>query len=693
VSKSHALGVDIGGTFTDVIVFDQASGAVYKAKELTTHDDPARGVIQGVRKALGTAVTAADLYRTVHATTLFTNALIERKGAVTGLITTEGFRDAVEIGRERKYELYDLNIAKPAPLAPRDRRLEARERMDAAGRVVTPLDEDSLLAAAAALVGQGVESVAIVFLHSYANPAHEEAAAAAVARAYPDLFVTTSHEVAPEIREYERCSTAVINAFFKPLADFYIERLAGQVAGLGADAPFFMMLSNGGLTHVAEAKRTPVQLLESGPAAGALAGAYFGGLSGERNILAFDMGGTTAKLALVEEGEPHVTYRFEAAREKRFMEGSGLPVNISTIELIEIGAGGGSIAHVDTLELLKVGPRSAGSQPGPACYAQGGTEPTVTDADLLLGYLNADFFAGGEMKIDRAAAEAAMQPLSDRLGLSLTEIAWGIHDVVNENMASAARVHIAEMGKDPRGYTLLATGGAGPVHAFYVARKLGIKRLLCPVAAGVASALGLLMAPARVDRSATVAVQWEDIDWPTLDAGFARLEKDAAQVIEETGLDPKSASVTRLADMRFVGQGFEVVVTLPPGPYDAASATGIQTAFEDAYRQTFSRVPPDVIIEIINIRVSMRAPVPGSGIVFNAGSGGPATPKAHRPVYFPEAGDYVDTPVYDRAILPAGEAIAGPAIVEESESTLVVGPDATMQVDGSGNLIVELEDG
>ena len=696
MAKSHALGIDIGGTFTDIIVFDQATGQVHKAKELTTHDDPARGVITGVKKALngaGAQIPASEIYRTVHATTLFTNSLIERKGAVTGLITTEGFRDALEIGRERKYELYDIFIAKPAPLAPRNLRLEARERIDAQGNPVTPLDETSVLKAAKALVGAGVESLAIVFLHAYANPAHEKAAAKAVAKAHPTLYLSTSHEVAPEIREYERTSTTVINAFFKPLAERYIERLASEIAGLGADAPFFMMLSNGGLTHVAEAKRSPVQLLESGPAAGALVGAYFGGMAGEKNVLAFDMGGTTAKLALVEDGEPHVAYRFEAAREKRFIEGSGMPVNISTIELIEIGAGGGSIAHVDVLGLLKVGPQSSGSQPGPACYGQGGQDATVTDADMLLGFLNADYFAGGSMKIDLAATRAAMGRLAGKLGLSEIDVAWGIHDVVNENMASAARVHIAEKGKDPRAFTLLATGGAGPVHAYYVARKLGLKRILCPVAAGVASALGLLIAPARVDRVATVALQWDAIDWAALDKEYQALEAEAGKVIAETGLDAKAADVTRLADMRYVGQGFEIVVTLPAGPFSAASATGVEAAFTETYRRTFSRIPPEGKIEIINIRVSMRASVPGPGIAFAVPTGASVTPKNTRKVYFPEAGAYVETKVYDRAALPAGVKVPGPAIVEEAESTLVVGPDGTMHVDPHGNLIVDLSDG
>jgi N-methylhydantoinase A len=692
VTDTHALGIDIGGTFTDLVVYDRATGRIARGKELTTPDDPSRGVLTGLRKLLEGGIAPESLYRIVHATTLFTNALIERKGARTGLITTDGFRDVLEIGRERKYELYDLYIAMPKPLAPRDLRLEVRERMGPDGAVITPLDEADLLAKTRTLVEKGVEAVAIVFLHAYANPAHEDAALAAIEREFPDLIVTASHDVAPEIREYDRASTTVANAYVKPLANVYVDNLVRQTAALGIGAPYFMMLSNGGLTHIAEAKRSPVQLLESGPAAGALVGAYFGGKAGIDNILAFDMGGTTAKLALVDHGEPHVAYHFEAAREKRFAEGSGLPLNISAIELIEIGAGGGSIAHVDSMELLKVGPHSAGSEPGPVCYGRGGTNPTVTDADLLLGFLNGDSFAGGSMRIDAAAAEKAMAPLAERCGLSVIETARGIYDVVNENMASAARVHIAERGKDPRQYTLLATGGAGPVHAYYVARKLGVRRLICPPAAGVASALGLLIAPARIDRVATVAKRLDAVDWSELEAAYKTLEDDAASVIAETGFDPAAARVTRLADMRYVGQGFEVVVTLPPGPYGPESKSVLLDAFESAYRQTFSRTPPDVVAEIINIRVSLRAEVPGEGAQFTTAAtdaaGGAQT--GSRPVRFPENPDFIDTAVYARNRLRPGDSFTGPAVVEEAESTLIVGPGARAHVDDAGNLIVEL---
>lgn len=692
MAGTHALGIDIGGTFTDIVVYDRATGKIAKGKELTTPDDPSRGVLTGLGKLLAEEIAPESVYRIVHATTLFTNALIERKGARTGLITTRGFRDVLEIGRERKYELYDIHIAMPKPLAPRDLRLEVNERMAPDGSTLIPLDEAELIQRVEELLAMGAEAIAIVFLHAYANPAHEDAALAAIETKYPDLIVTASHDVAPEIREYDRASTTVTNAYVKPLAHTYVDNLVAQTAALGVDAPYFMMLSNGGLTHIDEAKRTPVQLLESGPAAGALVAAYFGTRTGVANILAFDMGGTTAKLALVDDGEPHVDYHFEAAREKRFAEGSGLPLNISAIKLIEIGAGGGSIAHIDAMDLLKVGPQSAGSEPGPVCYGRGGIAPTVTDADLLLGFLNADYFAGGSMTIDRDAAARAMQPLADQTGLSVEAVAGGIFDVVNENMASAARVHIAEQGKDPRLYTLLATGGAGPVHAYYVAKKLGVKRLICPLAAGVASALGLLIAPARIDRVVTVASRLDAMDWPKLEAAFRALEEDAARVIAETGFDPATARITRLADMRYVGQGFEVVTTLPDGPYESGSAPSLLDAFEETYRRTFSRTPPDVSAEIINIRVSLRADVPGelAGFAAVSESGGVAETPATRPVRFPENDDYVDTAVYDRANLRPGDTFSGPAVIEEAESTLVVGPGAAVRVDMEGNLLVDL---
>jgi N-methylhydantoinase A len=694
---SYSLGIDIGGTFTDVVVYDHDTGRQWNRKVLTTHDDPVRAVAAGVGAVLGDgALEPRHVTRVVHATTLFTNALIERKGAVAGLITTAGFGDTLEIGRERKFELYDLNIARPEPLVPRNRRLEVAERVRADGRVHRPLDRDQLADAVERLVAGGVASIAVTFLHAYANPRHEAEAVRLIAERHPEIFTTASHEVAPEIREFERTSTTVANAYIKPLAHQYLGRMAKQLADAKIPAPLLLMLSSGGLTHVAEAQRAPVQMLESGPAAGAIAAAFFGRADSGGDLLAFDMGGTTAKLSLVDGGEPRTAYSFEAARQKRFIEGSGLPIRISTIELIEIGAGGGSIAHVDEIGLLKVGPRSAGSQPGPACYGLGGTEPTVTDADLLLGYLNPEYFAAGTIAIDPGAARGALTRLAQAVQLSVIEVAWGIHDIVNESMASAARVHIAERGRDPRDYALLCTGGAGPVHACHVAKKLGLSRVICPPSAGVASALGLLVAPARVDRVATVGIRLDRGDLGELERAFRALEDEARAVMADTGLKLDTARFQRLADGRFLGQGFDLVVPLPDGPYDGRDPDGarrrLALAFEAAYREKFSLTPPEVPIEFINIRVAVRAPVAGSEVVLQGRRRGAESPvKGRRPVWFPEAGGFVETTVYDRGHLAAGDRFDGPAVIEEEGSTLVVGPRASFAVAPTGNIVVTLE--
>ena len=686
-----SLGIDIGGTFTDIVVRD--AERTLARKVLTTHDDPARGVEAGIAAVLadgGLAPGAAE--RVVHATTLFTNTLIERNGARTGLITTRGFRDTLEIGRERKYELYDLTIAKPPPLVPRDRRREVAERMGANGEVVDRLDEGSLDEAMSELERAGVEAVAIGFLHAYANPEHERRARDRLEERHPGLPITISSEVAPEIREFERISTTVANACLMPLAARYVERLAQRIAARGIGCRLLLMLSSGGLTDTDEARRFPVRMLESGPAAGAIAAAWFGARAGHDDLLAFDMGGTTAKLCLVDGGEPLVTHTFEASRERRFIPGSGLPLKISALELIEIGAGGGSIARVDALGLLKVGPASAGSEPGPACYGLGGREATVTDADLVLGYLDAESFAGGSMTLRPEAAAAALASLESRSGLNGFELARGVFDVVTENMVSAARVHIAERGRDPRRYTLLATGGAGPVHAWYLAAQLGIERVVCPPSAGVASALGLLLAPARADRAATVAEPLDALDWGGFEATYRRLEEECRSVLAHTGLDPGTAEFVRSADLRFRGQDFELVVDLPEGPYAPASAGDIADAFRRAYERVFSRVPPGVEVEVVSVRVAARAGGEGRARVDGRGvpSGGASrkTCKGTRSAYFPEHGGPVETPVYDRYALRPGDRFPGPAIVEERESTAVLGPGGWFEIDAWGNLVM-----
>lgn len=682
-----SLGIDIGGTFTDLVIHDPRDGRAVIWKESTTPDDPARGALEGTRRVLAKAGAKPEqIGRVVHATTLFTNALIERKGAKTGLLTTGGFRDVLEIGRERKYELYDLFIEMPKPLVPRRWRREAVERLAADGSIEKPIDIDGALHEVGELVEQGVESLAICFLHSYANPAHERAIGAAIAERHQHLSISLSSDIAPEIREYLRASTTVANAYVRPLAEVYLERLEQALRAEGIPGGLFLMLSNGGLTHVSEAKRAPVQLLESGPAAGALAGAWFGRNAGLERVLAFDMGGTTAKLALVDDGEPLVAYGFEAAREKRFLRGSGLPIQIATVELIEIGAGGGSIARRSNLGTLNVGPESSGAQPGPACYGRGGTDATVTDADLTLGYLNADFFLGGAMTIDRTATDKAFGRLAGALEVEPSRAAFGVHDVVNENMAGAARVAIAERGRVPSEYALLATGGAGPVHAWHVARKLGVRRVVCPPGAGAGSTIGMLMAPARVDRVASFTSALAGADMMAVEEIYAGLETEALEVMRLTGAEIENRTVKRLADMRYIGQGSEITVAMPALLVEA----GVRAAFETAYRKLFARTPPGANIQFVSLRLSVTAPMPGTGGRLELQRHGVAgAEKESRSVFFPDQNKVLLTKVWDRYALEPGVEIEGPAVFEEDESTFIVGPGATARLLPDGSILAE----
>jgi N-methylhydantoinase A len=681
-----SLGIDIGGTFTDLVLHDSATGRAAIWKESTTPDDPSRGALAGALEVLRRAGRApAEVTRVVHATTLFTNALIERRGARTALLTTAGFRDVLEIGRERKYELYDIFISMPEPLVARPWRREAVERLAPDGTVEIPLDLDAALAEVEALVAEGAESLAVVFLHAHANPAHERLVGEAAALRFPSLSVSLSSDIAPEIREYPRASTTAANAYVRPLAERYLARLEAELRAAGIPGGLFLMLSNGGLTHAAEARRAPVQLLESGPAAGALAGAWFGRKAGLDRVLAFDMGGTTAKLALVDDGEPLVAWGFEAAREKRFLRGSGLPIQIAAVELIEIGAGGGSIARRSGLGTLAVGPESAGARPGPACYGRGGTEPTVTDADLALGHLDAGFFLGGEMRIERGAAEAALGRLAAALEVPADRAALGLHDLVNENMAGAARVAIAERGRVPQDYALLATGGAGPVHAWAVARRLGINRVACPPGAGAGSALGMLMAPARADRVAHYGAPLDSADSAAMESILAALESEALAVLEGTGAETAARVATRLADMRYTGQGSEITVPLPR----EITREAVRESFEGAYRRLFSRTPPGAAIDFVALRLSLSAPMPGAGGALDLPRHAKgAARKGSRPVFFAGAG-WVETPVYDRYALWRGDAVSGPAVFEENESTFVIGPGAAARVLADGTILAE----
>ncbi len=691
--RRYRAGIDIGGTFTDLVLIDDESGKRAIGKTLTSPQDPSEAVERGLAELLDREGVAAEGLKTViHGTTLVTNALIERRGVTTALLTTEGFRDAVAIGTEHRYDMYDIFIEKPEPLVPRSLRYGVRERMLDDGSVARKLDEEQVRAIVAELRERGVRAVAVSLLHSFRNPAHERRVAEILAEEAPGITVSLSSEVAPEIREYERTSTTVANVYARPPVEGYLRSLEERLRRLGFRGSLYIMLSNGGTASVETACRFPIRLLESGPAAGALAAAFYGRAADFPDVLSFDMGGTTAKASLIEGGEPLTSGEFEVARVYRFKKGSGLPVKISVIEMIEIGAGGGSIAGVGPLGLPKVGPRSAGSEPGPACYGRGGDEPTVTDADLVLGYLDPDFFLGGKMRLDRGAALRAIEErIADPLGLDPIEAAWGIHQVVNENMANAARVHAIERGKDPRAYPLFAFGGAGPVHAYRVARTLGVPGFIAPLGAGATSAFGFLCAPLSFDFVRSLYGRLDELDWPEANAVLGEMEEEGRGLLRASGVADPDIQVRRLCDMRYVGQGHEVTVDLPAGPLDPESAEQLTALYRKEYRRLYSREGPDVPLEAITWRLEVFAPRPQ--IRLGDEEGGPSRPlaeaqKGEREIYLPEEDGFSAAPVYDRYLLGPGTNFEGPAVVEERESTVVLGPEGRAEIDAARNLIV-----
>jgi N-methylhydantoinase A len=686
------LGVDIGGTFTDLVLTDETTGAARVGKVLTTPKDPAQGVEGGIQRLLADSETVArDVRAVVHGTTLATNALIERKGARTALLTTEGFRDTLEIGHEGRYDMYDIFIDPPAPLVPRHLRREVGERLLADGTILKVLDEAGARTTIRSLLEQGVEAIGICLLHSYLNPAHEQRLAEIAREMAPALPVSSSSEVVPEIREYERTSTTIANVYVAPLMARYLEDLERRLRALGIPGQLYIMLSSGGIALPPDARRVPIRLVESGPAAGALAAAQAARTRGESRILSFDMGGTTAKACVVDNGAPLIAREFEVARADRFKKGSGLPVRVPVIEMIEIGAGGGSIARVDRLGLLKVGPDSAGADPGPACYNLGGRLPTVTDADLLLGYLDAAFFLGGSMRLDREAARRAIEEhVAVPLGLDVIEAAWGIHRVVNENMAAAARIHGIERGKDLRAYPLFAFGGAGPVHCWQVAKILRVPRVFIPFGAGAISAYGLLAAPLAFDFVRTAPQSLDSCDWSLVNRLYDEMEAEGRAILAASGLAGEAVRVARSAEMHYAGQGHEVEAPLPPGTLGEEHVGTITASFEAAYRTLYQRLPRGVRIEALNWRLTVSGP-PGDVRMRGASAGAtgdaPAV-KSHRAAYLESTG-FVDTPVYDRYALDAGMAFEGPAIIEERESTAVIGPGARCRVDDSLTLVVD----
>ena len=686
------VGFDIGGTFTDFVLFDRQAGRIHLHKRLTSADDPSRSALIGLQELMQQcAITLADVDDIVHGTTLVTNAIIERKGASRlGLITTEGFRDILEMGTEQRYDIYDLFLRFPEPLVPRDRRMEVGERMDCLGQVVRALDDNEVRVVLGRMVGAGVDAVAVCFLHAYCNPAHEQQVARLVAREFPQLAVSLSSEVVAELSEYQRCVTTAANAFVQPRMKAYLEKLQRELAVRGFAGALRLMHSAGGLMSPHTACEFPIRLLESGPAGGGLATAWFGRLAGHKDVISFDMGGTTAKAALIQDGKFEVMTMLEAARVHRFTKGSGLPIKTPVIDMIEIGAGGGSIAAIDELGLLKVGPNSAGSAPGPACYGQGGTEPTVTDACLLLGYYDPDFFLGGSMRLRPDAAQVAMRKVAEPLGLSVAQAAWGIHALVVDGMAAATRVHLVEHGKDPRHFSMVGFGGAGPAHAADVARALGVREVIIPPASGAASALGFLAAPLSFEWVRSMPVELSDLKDPTpVNALLEELEALGRAQLTEAGVHASDIRVERWADMRLVGQMHDIRVPIPGAPIHAAQLPALREAFVRAYRTRYTAVPPLARFEAINFRVNCVAPAPEltvSGALGVGGQGG--RQKGFRQAWFGDG--FVATPVYDRYALGSGDVLAGPCIIEEREATTVAGPLDRVEVDATLNLRIQV---
>lgn len=680
------IGVDIGGTFTDGVAQLVGEGRILTAKELTDVVDPSRGVALVVSKLLDHARRAlkgreVHTQEVVHGTTLVTNAILERKGVKTALVVTAGTEDALEIAREIRYDMYDIDIELPEPLVPRASIVTAGGRLDVDGDELLPLTAEMLDGIAREVQALGVESVGICTLHSYIAPVHEEKIAAHLGERFPDLSISLSSRVASEPREYERMSTVAANAYVQPIAAVYLRNLQNRLAEVGALSPLNIMVSSGGFTSVRSAADVPIVLLESGPAGGVLGALNTAAAVGARDVLTFDMGGTTAKACVARDGTPSITFLFEAARARRFKKGSGLPILVPSIDLIEIGAGGGSIAHRSVLGLLNVGPQSAGASPGPACYGQGGTDPTVTDADLVLGYLDPDNFLGGRMRLYKDQAMRAMDGLGRQLSLSGLDVAIGICDIVNENMASAARMHIAEKGMDPRSLTMLATGGAGPVHAIEVAHKLGIRRVLCGIAAGVGSCLGFLAAPARADRAWARAQLLAEVDPSELRAAAAQMRDSAIEELRAAGVEAADMAFVLSADLRYMGQGHPISIEHVLESADAADPAAFEPLFIKRYAELYGQPVPGGVVQVMTWRLSGRSKkaVQAFHLRVDRQDDG-ARPRAMRSVYLPDERAFSEVPVYDRYALPAGVRLDGPLLLQEPESTIVVARKAQVEI-------------
>ncbi|MBW1890435.1 MAG: hydantoinase/oxoprolinase family protein [Deltaproteobacteria bacterium] len=690
---SFRLGCDIGGTFTDFVLVDGETGTFQTHKCLTTPSDPSDAVEEGVRqldrRVPGFMAGTAEF---IHGTTLVINAIIERKGAVTGLITTKGFRDVLELGREIRYDAYDIFSEYPEPLIPRFLRREIIERIGSDGRVIIPLDTDDAETVLADLLAEGIQSLAVCLINSYENPAHEKKIKAMVNAAAPELSLSTSFEVLPQIREYERTCTTATNAYVKPITSLYLNRLSSRLDLMGFKGKLFIMLSSGGITSVETARRFPVRIIESGPTAAVIASQYYGKMFQIKDMFCFDMGGTTAKSCLIQKGQAGLVSTFEVGRVQRFKKGSGLPIQVPVVDLMEIGAGGGSIAKTSRMGLLQVGPESAGADPGPACYGSGGEHPTVTDADLVLGFLDPDYFLGGAMPLDRNAAEEALRKhVAQPLGTRTVEAAFGIHDLINETMAAAAKTHIAEKGGNPNLVTISAFGGAGPVHAYGLAKKIGAPRIMVPPLAGVGSALGFFTAPVAFDLTRSHRVTLDEADFEKIERLFQALEKEGADILQEEG-GREVLKFERTIMMRFVGQGAETDLAIDDKPFGEWKKTDIRDAFDKIYEKLYGRTYVELQVEFVTFNV--RASLPGRPFhlpkMKKIDADAVSAKKGVRQAFSLRQKGFIPFDVYERSLLRPGSLINGPAIIEERESTIVVGEDAAASVDEYGFVWIDL---
>ena len=690
----YRLGCDIGGTFTDFVLVNDDTGEFTINKCLTTPGDPSDAVEQGIRELLERKPGfMPQIEEVIHGTTLVINAIIERKGAKTGLITTRGFRDVLELGRELRYDAYDIFAEYPLPLVPRWLRHEVSERITVDGRVIKVLDEPEVRQVLDDLLELGIESLAVCLINSFENPVHEKAIQEIVQQAAPDLSLSTSFEVLPQIREYERTCTTATNAYVKPITAKYLAKLSSRLKSLGFKGKLFIMLSSGGITSVETARQFPVRIIESGPTAAVIASQHYGRMFKIKDMFCFDMGGTTAKSCLIQKGQAGLVSTFEVGRVQRFKKGSGLPIQVPVVDLMEIGAGGGSIARMSKMGLLQVGPESAGADPGPACYGRGGENPTVTDADLVLGYLDPDYFLGGTMPLDRAASEKALEEKVARpLGTTAVGAAFGIHDLINETMAAAAKTHIAEKGGNPNIVTISAFGGAGPVHAYGLAKKIGAPRVLVPPLAGVGSALGFFTAPVAFDLTRSHRVTLADADFDEIEHLFKELEEEGATILQQAG-KVETVIFERTLMMRFVGQGAETDLRVEQKSFNQWEKAQIRALFDEVYQKLYGRTYPETPVEFVTFKVRASLPQREFRIPPLQQTTGKLADcvKGERRAFSLIRKEYLPFTVYNRFKLFPGAVMKGPAIIEEKESTIIVGEDAQAGVDEYGFVWIDLQ--